>query len=65
MDNIGYKKEIKSKFVEVNMRYDCGFEKGNNWFRYRAGGIIIHNNKLSIYDTIYINLIIGNCGYIN
>ena len=31
--------------MEVNMRYDCGFEKGNNWFRYRAGGIIIHNNK--------------------
>lgn len=28
------------------MRYDCGFEKGNNWFRYRAGGIIIHNNKM-------------------
>ena len=30
------------------MRYDCGFEKGNNWFRYRAGGIIIHNKMLFV-----------------
>ena len=28
------------------MKYDCGFEKGNNWFRYRTGGILIHNNKM-------------------
>ena len=28
------------------MKYDCGFEKGNNWFRYRTGGIIINNNKM-------------------
>ncbi|MBS7370472.1 MAG: hypothetical protein KIG62_10135 [Oscillospiraceae bacterium] len=23
--------------------YDCGFTKENNWFRYRAGAIIIEN----------------------
>lgn len=23
--------------------YDCGFTKGNNWFRYRAAAIIIEN----------------------
>lgn len=28
------------------MEYDCGFIKGNNWFRYRTGGILIHNNKM-------------------
>lgn len=28
------------------IKYDCGFEKGNHWFRYRAGGILIHENKM-------------------
>ena len=28
------------------MKFDCGFEKGNNWFRYRTGGIIIQDNKM-------------------
>ena len=28
------------------MNYDCGFEKGNNWFRYRTGGILIYNHKM-------------------
>lgn len=26
------------------MEYDCGFTKGNNWFRYRAAAIIIEDN---------------------
>lgn len=34
------------EFVEAYMEYDCGFEKGNNWFRYRTGGVLIHNNKM-------------------
>lgn len=25
------------------MEYDCGFTRDNNWFRYRAGAIIIEN----------------------
>lgn len=28
------------------MKMDCGFTKENNWFRYRTGGIIIHNGKM-------------------
>lgn len=28
------------------MKYDCGFKKENNWFRYRACGFLIHNNKM-------------------
>lgn len=41
------------------MKYDCGFEKGNNWFRYRTGGILIHDNKMlfvksSIGDYFYM-----------
>lgn len=28
------------------MHYDCGFTKENNWFRYRTGGILVHNNKM-------------------
>lgn len=26
--------------------HDCGFTKGNNWFRYRAGGFLIENDKI-------------------
>lgn len=26
------------------MKYDCGFTKGNNWFRYKATAIIIEND---------------------
>lgn len=41
------------------MKYDCGFEKENNWFRYRTGGILIHNNKMlfvksSVGDYYYM-----------
>lgn len=28
------------------MMYDCGFQKENKKFRYRAGGILIHNDKM-------------------
>lgn len=28
------------------MEYDCGFKKGDNRFRYRTGGILIHDNKM-------------------
>lgn len=28
------------------MKHDIGLVKENNWFRYRTGGIIIHNNKM-------------------
>jgi len=28
------------------MGIDCGFFIDNKWFRYRAGGIIIHNDKM-------------------
>lgn len=31
---------------EEHMEYDCGFKKGDNWFRYRTGGILIHDNKM-------------------
>lgn len=40
------------------MKYDCGFEKGNNWFRYRTGGIIVHNNKM-----LFVKSSIGNYYY--
>lgn len=41
------------------MEYDCGFQKGNNWFRYRTGGIIIQNHKMlfvksSVGDYYYM-----------
>ena len=28
------------------MQYDCGFTKENSWFRYRTGGILVHDNKM-------------------
>lgn len=31
---------------EEHMEYDCGFKKGDNRFRYRTGGILIHDNKM-------------------
>lgn len=40
------------------MEYDCGFEKGNNWFRYRTGGFLIHNNKM-----LFVKSAIGNYYY--
>lgn len=40
------------------MKYDCGFEKGNNWFRYRTGGFLIHNNKM-----LFVKSNIGNYYY--
>ena len=41
------------------MKYDCGFQKENNWFRYRTGGILIHDDKMlfvksSIGDYYYM-----------
>lgn len=32
--------------MEKKIMYDCGFSKENNWFRYRAGGFLIHDNKI-------------------
>ena len=40
------------------MNYDCGFEKGNHWFRYRTGGIIIHDNKM-----LFVKSAIGDYYY--
>ncbi len=28
------------------MEYDCGFVKESNWFRYRAGAIIIEDESV-------------------
>lgn len=40
------------------MNYDCGFEKGNHWFRYRTGGIIIYDNKM-----LFVKSAIGDYYY--
>ena len=40
------------------MKYDCCFEKGNNWFRYRTGGILIHDNKM-----LFVKSAIGDYYY--
>lgn len=40
------------------MKYDCGFEKGDNWFRYRTGGILIHDNKM-----LFVKSAIGDYYY--
>lgn len=46
------------KLPEEYMKYDCGFEKGDNWFRYRTGGIVIHDNKM-----LFVKSAIGNYYY--
>jgi len=28
------------------MKHDCGFTKGSSWFRYRTGGILVHDGKM-------------------
>ena len=38
--------------------YDCGFTKGNNWFRFRTGGIIIKDNEM-----LFVKCNIGNYYY--
>ena len=52
--------EIKEnlEFTEEYMEYDCGFEKGNNWFRYRTGAILIHDNKM-----LFVKSAIGDYYY--
>lgn len=35
------------------MKYDCGFKKENYWFRYRIGGILIHDNKMLFVKSNY------------
>jgi len=40
------------------MKYDCGFQKGKNWFRYRTGGILIHDNKM-----LFVKSAIGDYYY--
>lgn len=39
--------------------YDCGFTKGNHRFRFRAGGIIIKDNKI-----LFVKCNVGNYYYI-
>ncbi len=48
----------KWKVMEKYMKYDCGSEKGNNWFRYRTGGILIHNDKM-----LFVKSAIGDYYY--
>lgn len=38
---------------------DCGFTKESNWFRYRAGGIIVNDDKI-----LFVKSNIGNYYYI-
>ena len=40
------------------MKLDCGFEKENNWFRYRAGAIIINDDKM-----LFVKSAIGDYYY--
>lgn len=35
------------------MNYDCGFQKENHWFRYRTGGILIHNEKMLFVKSAF------------
>ena len=32
--------------IEYGNAVDCAYSKGNNWFRYRTGGFILHEGKL-------------------
>ena len=45
------------------MEYDCGFKKGNNWFRYRTGGILIHDNKMLFVksNSMCVQIILQLC----
>ncbi|MBP5607685.1 MAG: GNAT family N-acetyltransferase [Lachnospiraceae bacterium] len=38
--------EAETYRIEYEAAADCSFSKGNNWFRYRTGGFIMHDNKL-------------------
>lgn len=40
----------------MNMKFDCGFRKENNRFRYRAGGIIIHRDRMP-----FVKSSVGGC----
>lgn len=56
---MNYRFISSGQFKGEYMKYDCGFQKENNWFRYRTGGILIHDNKMlfvksSIGDYYYM-----------
>lgn len=44
--------------MEKVMKHDVGLVKENNWFRYRTGGIIIHDNKM-----LFVKSIVGGYYY--
>ena len=51
-----YEKHPRTK--EKIIMYDCGFSKENNWFRYRTGGFLIHDDKM-----LFVKSKIGNYYY--
>ncbi len=44
---------------EYTMQYDCGFTKENNRFRYRAGGLLMHNDRI-----LFVKNAVGGYFYI-
>lgn len=41
------------------MKYDCGFDRGNYHFRYRTGGILIHEGKM-----LFVKCAVGDYYYL-
>lgn len=44
------------------MNYDCGFTKGNRWFRYRAAAVIVEDGCVLFAENdrdnyLYLSLI--------
>lgn len=41
-----------------HMKHDCGFQSVSDWFRYRTGAILIHDNKM-----LFVKCHLGNYFY--
>lgn len=50
---------MKKAEGETVMKYDCGFSKENNRFRYRAGGLLVHDDRI-----LFVKNAIGGYFYI-
>lgn len=44
----------------MKMMFDCGFSKENNRFRYRTGGLLIHDGRIGTLVTVTVDRPLGS-----
>ncbi len=57
--------EAETYRIEYETVQDCAYSKGNNWFRYRTGGFILHEGKLLFVKSRYGGYYYIPCGAVH